>query len=241
MGNELDAILPGYNQIHDTWKGLLDTVKDKELHIILENAFEREAAMEIGIGNGALTCKLARNFKKVYAVDASQAVLDYVNNQNYDGDICFMKGYIEDLSFRNKVDNIILSHILEHIDDPVEALRNVKKLMHPNTVLYINVPNSMSLHRQVGVEMGLLGGTKCLNAGDISIGNKRVYDIDELTEHISEAGLKIVKTGGILLKPISNSQIEKVWSREMIEGFMRLGDKYPELCGDIFAIAKSGE
>ena len=52
------------------------------------------------------------------------------------------------------------------------------------------------------------------NARDHELGHYRVYDIDLLKSHLSEAGFKIKDSGGVFFKPVSNGQIEKNWNPE---------------------------
>ena len=68
-------------------------------------------------------------------------------------------------------------------------------------------------------------------------GHRRVYDLNTLQEDFLNAGLKVICAGGYWLKPLSNSQIEKDWSKEMIEAFLKLGEKYPDIAGEIYVVA----
>lgn len=43
----------------------------------------------------------------------------------------------------DKYDLVIMSHVLEHIPDVKKAIRNVKKLLKPDGVLYIEVPDAL--------------------------------------------------------------------------------------------------
>ena len=63
----------------------------------------------------------------------------------------------------------MLSHLLEHLENPVEALKHLKSICHKDTILYIIVPIAMSLHRQVAVKMGLLETPNSLNENDLSL------------------------------------------------------------------------
>ena len=99
------------------------------------------------------------------------------------------------------------------------------------------MPNANSLHRQAAVLMGLLGSTKQLNETDKLIGHRRVYDLNTLQEDFLKADLKIICSGGYWLKPVSNAQIESSWNDEMIDAFLKLGEKYPDIAGEIYIVA----
>ena len=152
-----------------------------------------------------------------------------------------MLTYIEHLQLDFRIDNIVMSHLLEHLENPVDDLKQICSIMDKSTILYISVPNSMSIHRQVAVKMGLLKQIDELNETDVKLGHYRVYTPELFKEHVLESGLKIVKFGGSMVKPLTNAQIEKYWTKEMVKGFIDLGDDYPELCGDIYIIAKNNQ
>jgi hypothetical protein len=40
------------------------------------------------------------------------------------------------------------------------------------------------------------------------------------------------------LKPVSNKQIETSWNPEMLNAFMKLGERYPDIAGEIYVIAR---
>ena len=43
--------------------------------------------------------------------------------------------------------------------------------------------------------------------------------------------------GGYWIKPLSNGQIEQNWTAEMLEAFMELGERYPDIAGEIYVVA----
>ncbi len=143
----------------------------------------------------------------------------------------------EDFKTKEKFDNIILGHVLEHVDNPVEVLERIKGFLTNDGVILVAVPNANSIHRQAAVEMGLLEKTNSMNELDIHHGHKRVYSIEELKKNFEQAGLKVEKIGGYWLKPLSNKQIDETWTSEMIDAFMKLGEKYPETAAEIYVVA----
>ncbi|WP_281051516.1 hypothetical protein [Thauera sp. GDN1] len=54
-----------------------------------------------------------------------------------------------------------------------------------------------------------------------------------------KAGLSIEVSGGYWLKPVSNGQIERDWTPEMLDAFMVLGERYPDIAGEIYVVAKN--
>jgi hypothetical protein len=68
-------------------------------------------------------------------------------------------------------------------------------------------------------------------------GHRRVFDPTSFRAAFSGAGLNIEHFGGYWLKPLSNAQIEKSWTPEMLSAFMTLGEKYPEIAAEIYVVA----
>jgi 2-polyprenyl-3-methyl-5-hydroxy-6-metoxy-1,4-benzoquinol methylase len=126
--------------------------------------------------------------------------------------------------------------VLEHIEDPVMVLSKIYNWLSDEGVLLVSVPNAKSIHRMVAVEMGLLKNEYELNERDHELGHYRVYDMSLLKKHLQDAGFSVVETGGVFLKPLSNGQIEKNWTAEMIEGFYKAGKYFPESCAEIFVV-----
>lgn len=197
----------------------------------LKPFFRGEKALELGPASGYMTKSLIKEFQKIDLVEGSESLLqeisDYPNVRKY----C---SYFEEFETAEKYDTIIMSHVLEHIADPPIVLRKIYNWLHEDGVFLVSVPNAKSIHRIVAVEMGLLKSVSELNSRDHELGHYRVYDMDTLKSHIKEAGFNILETGGIFLKPVSNSQIEKHWTPEMIEGFYKAGKHFQENCAEIF-------
>jgi 2-polyprenyl-3-methyl-5-hydroxy-6-metoxy-1,4-benzoquinol methylase len=129
-----------------------------------------------------------------------------------------------------------MSHVLEHIADPIFILKKIFGWLKPGAVLLVSVPNAKSLHRLVAVQMGLLKSEYELNTRDVELGHYRVYDKPLLMEHAQKAGFKILESGGYFLKPVSNGQIESNWNQEMINGFYKVGKYFQENCAEIFVV-----
>jgi len=144
----------------------------------------------------------------------------------------------EEYNTDNKFDLIIMGHVLEHVENPEEILRKYSDYLKPDGFIWVAVPNANSIHRQVAVEMGLLGSVYDLNEADRQHGHRRVFDTKLLNDVFLAADLTNEITSGYWLKPLSNAQIEATWTPTMIDAFARMGSKYPEIAGEIIAVAK---
>ena len=130
--------------------------------------------------------------------------------------------------------SIILEHVLEHVEKPVELLKRVKQWLAPTGKLFLGVPNGQSFHRLVAVKMGLLDNPCQLNSRDLALGHRRIYTPETLRIDIEKSGLVVQDMGGVFFKPLSNKQIQDHWNEEMIQGFYELGKDFPEHAAEIY-------
>jgi 2-polyprenyl-3-methyl-5-hydroxy-6-metoxy-1,4-benzoquinol methylase len=206
-------------------------VNDFRSRTILEHTVGPNV-LELGCADGMVTARLCEKFDRIDAVDASDELLEKARRRAPKAR--FFQSLFEEFTPEHPYDTIILGHVLEHVADPVAILSVVAQWTAPGARLIITVPNGESLHRRVGVEMGMLEFPTQLNEDDIRIGHRRVFTIDTLRSTIRSAGLVILKEEGILLKPLSNRQMFD-WSQELFEAYYALGKKLPaefggELC-----------
>ncbi len=199
----------------------------------LKPFFKGRKALELGPASGYMTKSLVKEFDLLDIVEGSEKLLnqipDYSNVRKF-------HSYFEEFETNEKYETIIMSHVLEHIENPVLLLKRIHQWLSEDGHFLVSVPNAKSIHRLVAVEMGLLNSVNELNARDHELGHYRVYDMDLLKAHITEAGFKINETGGIFLKPVSNGQIDQYWTPEMIQGFYKAGKHFPENCAEIYAV-----
>ena len=195
--------------------------------------------LELGPAEGIMTDILYPKFKDYTIVDGSQLFVNDLKKRYPD-----MKTYnslFEQFSPKEKFSNIILGHVLEHVENPVEILKLCKTWLKEDRgegYILAAVPNANSIHRQAAVEMGLMKKVNEFSEKDVRHGHRRVFFRDEFLECFNQAGLEIIKEGGYWLKPVSDKQIEESWTDEMINAFMKLGEVYPDIAAEIYVIAK---
>ncbi|KAB1232132.1 class I SAM-dependent methyltransferase [Chryseobacterium viscerum] len=200
-------------------------------YLSLKPYFKGESALELGPALGHMTKYLVNDFSSLDLVEGSKDLINQIPDYP---NITKHNSYFEEFKTDKKFDTIIMSHVLEHIENPVDVLKLVYSWLSDNGVFLISVPNAKSIHRLAAVEMGLLNSEYELNQRDHELGHYRVYDLDTLKNDITKAGYTIIDEGGIFFKPVSNGQIENNWNEAMIEGFYKLGKKFPHHCAEIY-------
>jgi 2-polyprenyl-3-methyl-5-hydroxy-6-metoxy-1,4-benzoquinol methylase/RimJ/RimL family protein N-acetyltransferase len=193
--------------------------------------------LEMGPAEGLMTAQLDRTFPELTLLEGAERFCRALRDRFPNAKV--VHSLFENFAPAGSFDTIVLGHVLEHVEDPVEVLRKARAWLAPGGVICCAVPNARSIHRQAAVGMRLLETEKSLNATDLHHGHRRVYDPETLQSDFRAAGLKLEAAGGYWLKPLSNDQIEKTWTPEMVEAFMQLGERYPDIAGEIYAIASA--
>jgi 2-polyprenyl-3-methyl-5-hydroxy-6-metoxy-1,4-benzoquinol methylase len=203
---------------------------------IFARHFRGGSCLELGPAEGLMTRELLGRFSKVTAVDGSAAFCEKLRRELPSVEV--VHALFEELAPAERYDAVVLSHVLEHVDDPGALLRRVRGWVAPGGMVCGAVPNARSLHRQAAVILGLLGDERELNDTDRHHGHRRVYDPETFRTEFTRAGFSIEIFGGYWLKPLSNAQIERDWTPEMLEGFLQLGERYPDVAAEIYVVAR---
>lgn len=202
--------------------------------------FERHvvpgSCLELGPAEGLMTAHLHELFADLTLVDGSTQFCASLHERFPSAVVA--QALFEEYRPGRTFDNVVLGHVLEHVIDPVAILRLVRTWIAPEGRLLAAVPNAHSVHRQMAVLMGLLTAENALNETDRRMGHRRVYTMPALREHVLAAGFAVHADGGYWLKPLSNSQIERDWTAEMVNAAMRVGERSPDIAGEIYIVAK---
>jgi 2-polyprenyl-3-methyl-5-hydroxy-6-metoxy-1,4-benzoquinol methylase len=194
-----------------------------------------ETILEMGPAEGVMTELLNTLNKQLTIVEGAEIFCQSLRDRFPQAEV--IHSLFEQYQPTKKFDNIVLGHVLEHVEDPVNILQHARNWLSPQGRILAAVPNSRSLHRQAAVIMGLLPFEEALNEMDIHHGHRRVFNPETYRQAFLQAGLKIEIFGGYWLKPVSNSQIEQTWTPAMLDAFMALGERYPDIAGEIYVIA----
>jgi len=203
---------------------------------IAERHMVGDSILEMGPAEGVMTELLAATGKKLTLIEGSSLFCVDLRRRFPQANTTHC--LFEEFEPNELFDNVILGHVLEHVEDPVDILSRAKRWLKPGVGrIFGAVPNARSLHRQAAVIMGILREENALNEMDIHHGHRRVFNPESFRNAFSQAGLKIEIFGGYWMKPVSNAQIEATWTPEMLEAFMVLGERYPDIAGEIYIVA----
>lgn len=207
-----------------------------------EPFFREGACLQVGCAHGDQTSLLLDRFAKVTVVEGAPEFI--ASTRVRVGDRArFVECLIEDFDTDERYDTILFAHVLEHVVDPVVALRKLRSLLTPGGRLFLVVPNAEAASRRIAVKMGALSHLEALSPDDEAAGHRRVYRLDTLCRDARAAGLSIAHSGGIFFKPLANFQFNQLMGGPLIgeafmEGCYQLGLEHPTFCASIYVVAE---
>ena len=210
-----------------------------------EPFFRPGPALELGSFKGDFTGRLLPYFSDITCVEASDVALAVARERLGDR-VAFVHSAFEVARLPRRYANITLTHVLEHIDDPVALLRRINtEWLEERGRLFLTCPNGNAPSRQIAVKMGLISHNSAVTPAEEEHGHRRTYTLDILERDAVSAGLKVVHRSGIFFKALANFQWDRllqtdIVSADYLEGCYELGQVYPDLCASIFLLCERG-
>jgi len=208
-----------------------------------ETFFVDGNALELGSFKGDFTKRLMPFFNDITCVEASDKAIRIAKTK-VSKKVKFIHSLFENAQLPQKYDNIILTHVLEHLDNPVAILKRVNnEWLSDNGRLFLVCPNANAPSRQIAVKMGLISHNSDVTHAEKEHGHLITYALDTLERDAKLAGLKVLYRSGIFFKALANFQWDKllttdIISKKYLEGCYQLGQQYPDLCSSIFLLCE---
>ncbi|MFJ3058896.1 class I SAM-dependent methyltransferase [Herbaspirillum sp. NPDC087042] len=208
--------------------------------------FKEGSLLELGSYKGNFTRHFLPHFDDVTCIEASGEAIDEAR-ATLGGKVHFIHDMFETVSLDRKYDNIVLTHVLEHLDDPVAVLRRINdEWLSDDGRFFLACPNANAPSRQIAVKMGLISHNAAVTPAEAEHGHRCTYTLDTLERDATAAGLNVAHRSGIFFKALANFQWDRllgtdIISREYLEGCYKLGQVYPDLCSSIFLMCTKGK
>jgi len=206
------------------------------------------SVLELGSFKGAFTKHILEKFSNITCIEASEEAVNIATTKFKEeiskNTIKIIKSRFEEVDLHHKYDNIIITHVLEHLDNPVNILKRINNEWLENEGnVFIVCPNANAASRQIAVKMGVVPYNSAITKTEEEHGHRITYTFDTLEKDVKESGLKIIHRSGIFFKALSNFQWDQlletsIISKEYLKGCYELGMKYPDLCSSILLICK---
>jgi 2-polyprenyl-3-methyl-5-hydroxy-6-metoxy-1,4-benzoquinol methylase len=210
-----------------------------------EPFFRPGRLLELGSHVGDFTERLLPFVDEITCLEASDVAIGEARRRFGDR-VTFVHSLIESATLHERYDDVVLTHVLEHVDDPVRVLRRINdEWLADGGRLFLVVPNANAPSRQIAVHMGLIDHNAAVTAAEAEHGHRRTYSLDTLERDAVAAGLSVVHRSGIFFKALANFQWDRllrtdIISDDYLEGCFKLGQRYPDLCASLFLVCERG-
>ena len=211
-----------------------------------EPFFKTGCLLELGSHRGDFTKRFLPYFDDLTCVEASNVAIAEARKKLGTG-VNIFNSTFEKVTLPKRYDNITLTHVLEHLDDPVLVLKRINdEWLTDHGRFFLVCPNANAPSRQIAVKMGLITHNSAITPAEAEHGHRCTYTLDTLERDVVAAGLKVIHRSGIFFKALANFQWDRllqtdIISKEYLDGCYKLGQQYPDLCSSIFLLCERGD
>ncbi len=108
-----------------------------------------DIVLDLGCGSGNVLISISKRVNKAYGADISQSALNFIKNRKEKENL--MNVEVVKLNEnkpwpfeKNSFDKIILTEVIEHLNNPKIFVENCKKILKPGGLILITTPNYFS-------------------------------------------------------------------------------------------------
>jgi 2-polyprenyl-3-methyl-5-hydroxy-6-metoxy-1,4-benzoquinol methylase len=197
--------------------------------------------LSLGIGGQRVSRTLREqpNIAEYHILEGSEEIISRYRRETMPPPhVTIHHTYFENVHFDQPFDAIEMGFVLEHVDDPGFILRKFRKVLKPDGILFAAVPNARSLHRLLGHSAGFMQDLYALSQFDLELGHKRYFDASSIAHLVEECGYVISEKLGLVLKPLTTSQLRQLALGERVENaLIDVGYENPDITNGILLIA----
>jgi 2-polyprenyl-3-methyl-5-hydroxy-6-metoxy-1,4-benzoquinol methylase len=146
-----EYVASAYEDIHPGYQFTIDKIKEVTTRHMLP---DRRRAIEVGCGAGYLLVELQKNGFECLGTDFNPALVKAAIEQFH---VPARVVRLEELATLGlRFDLAILSQVLEHAEDPLRLLKDIREILNPGGILMIDVPNRNWYSPSHSLEKGTL-------------------------------------------------------------------------------------
>lgn len=238
---ELEEIAKRYHLSENIPDMFIEAICQKfEINWVSSYISDSDKVLDLGFGDG-LFLKAFQDHPNFTILEGSKSLAKHGESavRELGSRVKVVHTYFEEYVTQDKYDVIIASHVLEHVKHPEKVLNLCKRWLKDAGVIIVIVPNRESLHRRLGVAMGLQQELDDLSPRDKAVGHLRVYSLESLTKVIEETGFRVLEKRGFFTKALSNAQMLNL-DPEVIQGLCELSSSLPvEMSANLGLVCKN--
>ena len=230
---------------------ILEEFRRKKSIEILNKLIKSEVTniLEIGPGYNALSPEIFPRSKKTM-LEPSKIMYAH-NVTKFESDSTTTTLQIELNTFCESVyaeifDLVILSGVLHEMLNPRTELSSIYSLLRSKGILFIVTPNNQSIHRLLGVFLGILENTSTLTSTEIMMQQHSNYSLDSLKSLLKESGFTVDLAFTNFLKPHTHKQMqtwvdEGLLTEAKLQSLYELSEVFEPYNSEIFILARKYE
>lgn len=216
----------------------LDKFAEQEIRRRYEEFFHHyklknnDKILEIGAGAGFALNHVDPKIHKYFPLDISAYNLKRVEEKT-DGEIFSVSGDVFNLPFpSDSFDFILLSEVLEHLNDPLEAVTELQRVLKAGGSLIVSVPYKEVIAYQV-----------CIHCNKPTPTNAHLHSFDKpkLYSLLKSAGMNPIKTSKCLNKAANRvhfNLLTKSFPFSVWKGFDKLFNSIMDKASSIIILAQ---
>ena len=185
-----------------------------------------QSVLELGCAAGLMTERLAGAGASVVAVDREDAYLARVAGRRLARVTC-RKADLERYSDSAVYDHVVATNVLHELDDPRALLERARRWLAPGGLLHVSLQNPDSIHRLVGLELGLIDRTETISELGRRYATRRIWSAEAFALLAASAGLSVRCREPVMLKPLPNALMAAL-PDDLLAGLMRVAHRFPE-------------
>jgi hypothetical protein len=113
---------------------------------------------------------------------------------------------------------IIIDSLLHEIQDPRVLLQKYcLTFSNQENVFRINVPNGMSFHRLIALELGIISDVQDVSETGRYLRQPRVYTAESLQSELEGAGLDVISITSSFAKLFTNAQLQEILNQGIVD------------------------
>lgn len=246
MSKSIDAYWDTYKSLY----GFESVLKIYRARKILEvmNRYSPKTVLEIGCGYEPSFVDYPE-FTQFVAVEPGENAFEHVSSiSQSDNRVVALKGRFEEVYGTipaTTFDMVILPGVLHELENVQEVLETISKVSNSNTIFYVNVPNASSMHRLLGLEMGIINAPDQKTSRNVVLEQNKVYSSLTVLEELRAAWphMTVLESGTFFLKPFTHEQMEAMASdghlnKEIFEGLYKISHSFPDHGCELFVVGK---
>lgn len=209
---------------------------------VLDTQREFNSVVEIGCGESSIF--EFRQWHKNALIEPIAEFSDRLSKRINIQNIEIINSSLESCTRKHKFDLVVVSCLLNEISDKRNFMRAVARLMKPDSLLYIDVPNAHSMHRYLAVSSGYLENifsvtetSRTMQQGDI------VFSTESLCDFLTTCGFNSIDFGTNFVKFFHHARMAELvdmgyLTDKELDAFYEMQKDFPKNGSEIWVLAR---